>query len=223
MALAGSIFFLKESLRPEHRRPLAERHPGAHSPLLAGLKVPGLSRVLSAAWVMSVVATTMQAAFPLWGTHYVGMSPKLTTWLLLLTAVGAIVAQGVAVGALTRLLGERRVAQVAGSVLGGGLVILWLAPVPRAIGVANFLIGFGLGTYQTCSSTLTTFFADPRQRGAVLAGLQNAQSLGRIVGPALAAVLSAHIGHSAPFWASALLVIPALILIASVRLPERMH
>jgi DHA1 family tetracycline resistance protein-like MFS transporter len=223
VALAGSIFFLKESLRPEHRRPLAERHPGAHSPLLAGLKVPGLSRVLSAAWVMSVVATTMQAAFPLWGTHYVGMSPKLTTWLLLLTAVGAIVAQGVAVGALTRLLGERRVAQVAGSVLGGGLVILWLAPVPRAIGVANFLIGFGLGTYQTCSSTLTTFFADPRQRGAVLAGLQNAQSLGRIVGPALAAVLSAHIGHSAPFWASALLVIPALILIASVRLPERMH
>ncbi|HZF17835.1 MAG TPA: MFS transporter [Steroidobacteraceae bacterium] len=223
LALAGSIFVLKESLRPENRRPLSERHPGARSPLLSGLKIPGLSLVLSAAWVMSVVGTTMQAAFPLWGTHYAGMSPKLTTWLLLLSAVGATIGQGVAVGMLTRYLGERRVAQVGGLILAAGLVILWLAPLPIEIGCANFLIGFGLGIFQTCGSTLTTFFADPRQRGAILAGLQNAQSLGRIVGPGVAAICSAHIGHSAPFWVSALMVLPALWLIQRVRLPETVH
>ena len=223
VALAGSIFVLKESLRPEHRRPLSERHPGTRSPLLSALKVPGLSLVIAAAWVMSVVGTTMQAAFPLWGTHYVGMSPKLTTWLLLLSAVGATLGQGLAVGMLARYLGERRVAQLGGVILAVGLVLLWLAPVPAVIGGADFLIGFGLGIFQTCASTLTTFFADPRHRGAILAGLQNAQSLGRIVGPGLAAVCSAHIAHSAPFWVSALLILPALILIERLRLPETMH
>jgi MFS family permease len=223
VALAGSIFLLKESLRPENRRPLSERHPGSRSPLLSGLKVPGLALVLAAAWVMSAVGTMMQAAFPLWGTHYVGMSPKLTTWLLVLSAAGATIGQGVAVGTLTRRFGERRVAQLGGTILATGLLILWLLPRPAAIGGANFLVGFGLGIFQTCGSTLTTFFADPRQRGAILAGLQNAQSLGRIVGPGLAAILSAHLSHSAPFWAAAILVIPALLLIQRVRLPETVH
>jgi MFS family permease len=223
IALGGSIFVLKESLKPENRRPLSERHPGSRSPLLNGLKIPGLSLVLAAAWVMSVVGTMMQAAFPLWGTHYVGMSPKLTTWLLLLSAVGATIGQGVAVGTLTRFFGERRAAQLGGMFLAAGLMILWLLPRPVAIGAANFLVGFGLGIFQTCGSTLTTFFADPRQRGAILAGLQNAQSLGRIVGPGLAAMLSAHLSHSAPFWAAAVLVVPALVLIQRVRLPETMH
>jgi MFS transporter, DHA1 family, tetracycline resistance protein len=223
LALAGSIFVMKESLRPEHRRPLSEKSPGGRSPLWTGLKTPGLAQVLAAAWVMSIVGTAMQAAFPLWGTHYAGMSPKLTTWLLLLSAVGATLGQGVAVGTLARRLGERRVAQLGGIILAGGLVILWLAPVPRAIGTANFFIGFGLGIFQTCGSTLTTFFADPRHRGAILAGLQNAQSLGRIVGPGVAAICSAHIGHSAPFWVSALLVIPALVLIGRIRLPDTVH
>ncbi|MGH8264165.1 MAG: MFS transporter [Steroidobacterales bacterium] len=223
VALAGSIFVLKESLRPENRRPLAERHPGSRSPLLAGLKVPGLSLVLAAAWVMSAVGTMMQAAFPLWGTHYVGMSPKLTTWLLVLSALGATIGQGVAVGTLTRFFGERRVAQLGGMFLATGLLILWLLPHPFAIGGANFLVGFGLGIFQTCGATLTTFFADPRQRGAILAGLQNAQSLGRIVGPGVAAIVSAHLTHSAPFWAGAILIIPALVLIQRVRLPETVH
>ncbi len=223
LALAGSVFLMKESLRPELRRPLSEKSPGGHSPLWTGLKRPGLGQVLAAAWVMSVVGTAMQAAFPLWGTHYAGMSPKLTTWLLLLAAVGATLGQGVAVGRLTRSFGERRTAQLGGLIMAAGLVILSVAPVPGAIGTANFLIGFGLSLFQTCGSTLTTFFADPRQRGAILAGLQNAQSLGRIVGPGLAALCSAHIGHSAPFWVSALLIIPALVLIDRIRLPDTVH
>jgi DHA1 family tetracycline resistance protein-like MFS transporter len=223
LALAGCVFIMKESLRSEHRRPLSEKAPGGHSPLWAGLKVPGLAQVLAAAWVMSVVGTTMQAAFPLWGTHYVRMSPKLTTWLLLLSAVGATLGQGVAAGRLVRHLGERRVAQLGGLILAAGLLLLWLAPLPPTIAVANLLVGLGLGVFQTCGSTLTTFFADPRQRGSILAALQNAQSLGRIVGPAVAAVCSAHITHSAPFWVSALLVLPALVLIGRVRLPDVVH
>lgn len=223
VAFIGSIFVLKESLKPENRRPLSERHAGAGSPMLSSLRIPGLALVLIAAWLMSVVGTTMQAAFPLWGTHYVGMTPKLTTWLLLVLAIGATLGQGLAVGPLTRFFGERRAAQAGGVLLAGGLIALWLLPSPVAIGVANFFIGFGIGIYQTCSSTLTTYFADPRQRGTILAGLQNAQSLGRIVGPGLAAVLSAHIGHNAPFWSAAILIVPALVLVQRIRLPQTVH
>jgi len=223
LALAGCVFVMKESLRPEHRRPLSERSGGGPSPLWSALKVRGLGQVLTAAWLMSVVATTVQAAFPLWGTHYVGMTPKLTTWLLLLSAVGATLGQGVAAGRLVRRLGERRVAQLGGVILVSGLLMLWLTPVPPAIAVADLLIGLGLGIFQTCGSTLTTFFADPRQRGSILAAQQNAQSLGRIVGPGLAAACSAHITHSAPFWVSALVVIPALVMIGRVRLPDVVH
>jgi MFS family permease len=120
-------------------------------------------------------------------------------------AVLSALGQAVLVGKLVRIFGEKRVALIAVSGVTLGLVLFAVAMHPAVAWLALCVFGLSNGVFLPAVTSLVSFEADPRSRGAVMGAFNSASSAGRIVGPALSGPIYFNFGHAAPFVASAIL------------------
>jgi len=82
--------------------------------------------------------------------------------------------------------------------------LLWLGVI---------LLACGTGLVFPALTTLTSLAADERTQGRALGAFRSAGSLGRAIGPLVAAISYFTIAPSAPYWTgAALMIIPLLLL-----------
>jgi MFS family permease len=103
------------------------------------------------------------------------------------------------------VFGEKGVAIIAVSGVTLGLVLFAVAMNTAVVWLAIAVFGLSNGIFLPSVTSLVSFEADPRSRGAVMGAFNSASSAGRIVGPALSGPIYFNFGHAAPFVASALL------------------
>lgn len=120
------------------------------------------------------------------------------TWVLVLTAVTAFVAMGVAGvgGVLSDRWGRRRVFVVAAAVLlAAGAVVMAAAPVLPAVLGATLLVGAGWGLYVSVDlAVLTSVLPDPTTRATMLGVGNIASALPQVLAPVIAAPLVTSAG-----------------------------
>jgi MFS family permease len=75
------------------------------------------------------------------------------------------------------------------------------------------VFGLSLGLFSPVVTSLVSFEAEPRERGAVMGAFNAASSAGRIVGPAMSGPVYFNVGHSAPFVLSAAMTAIAGVLL----------
>ncbi len=152
---------------------------------------------------------------------------------LLLTYVGVLgtLNQGVLVGRAVRRLGARRVSRAGALVLVAALVLLPVtAALPAAavggppwltgglVGLLAFgaLAAVGNGALTVGLTTLVSTAGPERARGRAFGVTQGAASLGRAVGPPLAAA-GYVVAVPLPFLAGALVLVPVVVLLGARR------
>ncbi len=120
------------------------------------------------------------------------------TWVLVLTAVTAFVAMGVAGvgGVLSDRWGRRKVFVVAAAVLlAAGAVVMAAAPVLPAVLAATLLVGAGWGLYVSVDlAVLTAVLPDPTTRATMLGVGNIASALPQVLAPVIAAPLVTSAG-----------------------------
>jgi DHA1 family tetracycline resistance protein-like MFS transporter len=102
-------------------------------------------------------------------------------------------------------------------VLVAGYLLLGKADTMTLMLVAIALLGVGSAFFTPAVSSLISKQAGPRDQGAVLGAYQSATALARFAGPAVAGLIYAHWGIGAPFQVAALLLLPAVGLLALAR------
>ena len=215
IALVGSVLFLKESLAPELRRPMgglggltadAGAVPGV-SPLKAFVSNPALSGLLLASLVVAVGGGALQSVFQFWGRDMFGFTLREVGLQFMVFALFSAVGQGGLVGPLARRFGEKRLAIM--SIIGVtfGLVLFAVAWHPGVVWAAMIVFGLASGLFTPAVTSLMSFEADPRSRGAVMGIFNASSSAGRIVGPAVSGPVYFSFGPAAPFIASAVLTV----------------
>ena len=215
VALVGSVLFLKESLAPELRRPMgvqpgltadAGAVPGV-SPLKAFVSNPALSGLLLASLVVAVGGGALQSVFQFWGRDMFGFTLREIGLQFMVFALFSAVGQAGLVGPLARRFGEKRLAIM--SIIGVtlGLVLFAVAWHPGVVWAAMIVFGLASGLFTPAVTSLMSFEADPRSRGAVMGIFNASSSAGRIVGPAVSGPVYFSFGPAAPFIASAVLTV----------------
>jgi len=194
-------------------RPQRWRDLNPVSQLSFAFGFPQLRFILVPAFLFCLAGAMMQSNISVFLNAVLEFGPLGIGFVLF--AVGAldIIAQGLLTGRLIPRLGEARTAQIglALNVAGfAGLASLALRPsIPLLIGaIAAFTLGDGL--FQPSSSALIANGAPDEMQGRIQGANQGQQSIGRMIGPLLAAGF-AGFNAAAPYWVGAGLVAAALM------------
>lgn len=227
LALLGTAFLLEESLPPALRKPIGRRDgtTGAVSPPTAAPNVsrpspfgalaarPVLAGLILATLVVAVGGGSMQSVFQFWGRDLFQFSLRDVGFQFMAFALLSAAGQAGLIGPLARRLGEKPVAIASIVGITAGLLIFALATRVWMVWFGIAVFGLANGLFLPSVTSLVSFEAEPRNRGAVMGLFNAASSAGRIVGPALSGPLYFNVGASAPFIGSAVLAaIGALLL-----------
>lgn len=213
-AFLGAALFLKESHPPEHRKPWsAAATGGSRMPLAAVSGNPALLGVVGAVFLIAVGGTILQSIFPIWGAAVLGLTPRDVGMYFFAMGVVGVVIQGTVVGRLVRALGEKKVLYLSAGAHAVGFLTMGLASNHEVLLLGALTFSAGHATFNTTASSLITLEADRREQGAALGAMQSASAAGRIVGPASSGALYSGFGTHAPFFAAAVMLLPAVWLL----------
>lgn len=205
IALVLAVVLLPETTTESGRAAAAEgAGTGRFRAILASFSRPPLGLLVMIAFVSPFVFSGIETVFALWTDFRFGWGPGPNGVMYTYMGAVAVLTQGLLVGPLTRLLGERPLI-----VLGGASVMLGAFGMPFSTGyplllVTVGLLVFGVSVAGPALSSLVSQYADPHSRGTTLGLTQSSGGLGRIAGPALSGAAFQHLGPDWPFFAGAI-------------------
>ncbi|MCK1710084.1 MULTISPECIES: TCR/Tet family MFS transporter [unclassified Bradyrhizobium] len=196
-ALYG-LLILPESLTPEKRAAFSWRtaHPiGALNLLRSNTVLAALSVVNFIAQVAHVV---LPSTFVLYATYRYGWDSKTVGLTLAMVGICAMVVQGLAIGPIVRVLGERN-ALLLGLCCGAtGFMIFGSAPTGPLFWLGIPVMSLW-GISGAATQSLMTRLVAPDQQGQLQGATASVQSVSQLVGPFLFTLTFAYfIGNGAP-------------------------
>lgn len=221
IALLGTILFLPESLPVESRKPFRRAKVAAAGPKPNPFASPNLLWLLFAALCMTVAGACMQSVYPFWARDVFGYGVQQLGPQFFLLAILSATGQLGFVGPMVKRFGEKPTAMISLLGIGIGLLLLAAAQTPIALWGGIVIFGLSMGLVTPSLTSLISFEADPKNRGALMGYYQATGAAGRIVGPAIAGPLYFSLGHSAPYLLSAALVGMGALLLTRVSVAVR--
>jgi DHA1 family tetracycline resistance protein-like MFS transporter len=196
LAFANAIllyFTLPETVTRDHPARVSAAGGRGFQQLVAALKQPRLGFILVIYFLFIVAFSIMTTVFSLYTMFRFGYDAQHNGYLFAYVGLIAVVIQGGLIGRLVKRFGEVPL------VIAGALafaVSLFAVPFvgPNAGGLPALLIGGGIFSLGNSLSgpaltSLASKSIGPAEQGTVMGVMQSAGSLGRAVGPSLAALL----------------------------------
>ncbi len=196
LAFANAIllyFTLPETVTAEHPARVSAAGGRGFGPLVDALKEPRLAFVITIYFLFIVAFSIMTTAFALYTMFRFGYGAHHNGYLFAYVGLIAVVIQGVLIGRLVKRFGEMPLVIVGALSFAASLFAVPFVG-PSFGGLPALLIGGGIFSLGNSLSgpaltSLASKLAPPDRQGTVLGVTQSAGSLGRAIGPALAALL----------------------------------
>lgn len=219
----ATLLFLKESHTSERRADALARAgaagPGGIRALAALLRRPVLGRLMAVGLLVYFAMAMFETAFPLWANARFDWGPREVG--LSFTYLGLLVAfvQGFLVGRLVPRFGEVRLVQAGLTSYACGLLMMTQAPAWPLMMIGITFTTAGGGMYVTTMTSLVSKQAGQDERGLVIGAYQSLGWFGRTIGPPVAGLLFGLFTPNMPLYAGALILVPALLLLALTMRP----
>jgi DHA1 family tetracycline resistance protein-like MFS transporter len=224
-ALSGIAFVMalvtvRESLAVEQRTQ-AGGAGGRIAAFLAAIARPRLGLLLGLLAMTPFAFSSIESTFVLWSERTLDWGPAQNGWVYSFMGMVAVVVQGLAVGRLTRRIGERRAILLGAALAGAGALVL-----PFMAGYAGLCLAFGLvvsgvSINNPCLNSLISRHAGAGERGSLLGVAQSCGALARIAGPLWGGFAFVTLGIDWPFWSATAMM--AAMLVLALRLPRGPH
>lgn len=178
------------------------RQRGALSPALQRFAVVGLLSMLGFAG--------FEATFSLWGEKKFNFTEGTASLVFVFVGVSLVLVQSSLIGPFTKKFGSRKLLRIGLALVALGLLLLSITSTWPLLFIALFLLSLGQGFSGPSGSALVVELAPVERRGEAIGYQQSTAAFGRIAGPVVAGALFDHIGVSAPFFVSGVLILVAL-------------
>lgn len=200
-------------LLPESRVVADRRRPAASriELLRRSLGRPTLLVLLVLYFVISMAFSGFEATFALYSERRFGFTSANIGYVFAFVGTVLAVVQGVLVGRVVPMIGERRLIPLAVAVIALGLLLVPLAASVPLLLAACGTLALGMGFNGPSLSSMVSRLTDPNDQGAVLGLAQSLASLGRVVGPAWGGLLFDHFGPRMPYFSAAAIMATAFL------------
>jgi DHA1 family tetracycline resistance protein-like MFS transporter len=215
----GSGLFLAPRLAARSARsaPLSWRQLSPFGPIADLLRRPVLRRLLFVQCLFTLAVMGYNTVTPVFLIDRFGVRPFELAALLVLVGLANVIVQAGLVGRLVAWLGERRLAVLSLWFQALGMVAIVVAPVFWILYAASAVASGGAGPLRPSLSALLANQLPPAEQGK-LNGVSTALgSLMAVFGPLIAGAAYDHVAPSAPFWAGAVVLLLASLLLARAR------
>jgi multidrug resistance protein len=172
----------------------------------------GLLPLLFVFFMASTAFSGFEATFALFTERRFGFNAERIGYVFAFIGVVLALVNGVLVGRVVPILGERRLIPMAIALIALGLLLVPATPsVPWLFAVCGTM-AVGMGFNNPSLTSAVSRLADPADQGGMLGLAQSLAALGRIVGPAWGGFLFDRIGIATPFVSAAAVMSIALLL-----------
>ena len=171
---------------------------------------PALKRFALVGFLSMLGFAGFEATFSIWGEKQFGFTEGSASLVFVFVGVTLVAVQGGLIGPLTQRLGSRKLLRIGLSLVAVGLLLLGVTTTWPMLFVALFLLSLGQGISGPSGSALVAELAPVERRGEAIGYQQSTAAFGRVAGPVMAGALFDHIGISAPFLVSGLLILCAV-------------
>ena len=218
-ALCFANFLAAVVLLPEsrHGRRIGRRWAASTLPG-ARRRHPGLLMLLVVFFFVSTAFSGFEATFALFTERRFGFTAETIGYIFAFIGVVLATINGLVVGRVVPIVGERRIIPAALGLIGVGLLLVPAAhSVPVLFAVCG-VIAVGMGFNNPALTSAISRLSDPGEQGGMLGLAQSLAALGRIAGPAWGGFLFERLGSTMPYVSAASIMFCALLLaIAGVR------
>jgi multidrug resistance protein len=171
---------------------------------------PALKRFALVGFLSMLGFAGFEATFSIWGEKQFGFTEGYASIVFVFVGVTLVAVQGGLIGPLTQRLGSRKLLRIGLSLVAVGLLLLGLSNTWPLLFVALFLLSLGQGMSGPSGSALVAELAPVERRGEAIGYQQSTAAFGRVAGPVMAGALFDHVGISAPFFVSGVLILCAV-------------
>ena len=171
---------------------------------------PALKRFALVGFLSMLGFAGFEATFSIWGQKQFDFTEGSASIVFVFVGVTLVAVQGGLIGPLTQRLGSRKLLRIRLSLVAVGLVLLGFTTTWPMLFVALFLLSLGQGMSGPSGSALVAELAPVERRGEAIGYQQSTAAFGRVAGPVMAGALFDHVGISAPFLVSGILIVFAV-------------
>jgi DHA1 family tetracycline resistance protein-like MFS transporter len=218
-ALCFGNFLAALVLLPESRHGVRDRVPLSRLDLARrARRHPGLLLLLLVFFFVSTAFSGFEATFALFTERRFGFTAETIGYVFAFIGVLLATINGLLVGRVVPIVGERRIIPAALGILGVGLLLVPAAHTVPVLFAVCGTIAIGMGFNNPSLTSAVSRLSDPGEQGGMLGLAQSLAALGRIAGPALGGFLFDRGGLTMPYVSSASIMFCAMLLaIAGVR------
>ena len=204
----AAVWLLPESRHGDRTRVSLSRWDLLHR----ARRHPGLLPLLAVFFLLSTAFSGFEATFALFTGRRFGFTAESIGWVFAFIGLVLAIVNGLLVGRVVPLFGERRVIPFAIGLTGLSLLMVPAShTVPLLFAVCGAM-AVGMGFNNPSLTSAVSRLSDPTEQGGMLGLAQSLAALGRIVGPAWGGFLFDWAGITTPFVSAALIMTVALLL-----------
>jgi DHA1 family tetracycline resistance protein-like MFS transporter len=214
--LVLAVMLLKESLPPALKG-LADR-PGRLALARGVIQRPTLRDLIILFFLTTGAFAMLESTFALWAYSSFDWGPRQIGWIFFYVGLVLAAIQGGFVRRFAPRIGEAWLAIGGALMLTFGLALLPFALSLTAVLAVMTVLSIGMGCLNPAVTSLVSRAAGADERGGILGVNQSAQSLARILGPALAGPVYAAAGRNAPYYVGAMIML--VVVAMAMKLPR---
>ena len=173
---------------------------------------PGLLPLLLVFFIVSAAFSGFEATFALFAERRHGLTAETLGFVFAFIGIILATVNGLLVGRVVPILGERRVVPLAIGLIAVGLFLVPLAQTIPTLLLALGTLAIGMGFNNPALSSAISRLSDPTEQGGMLGLAQSLAALGRIVGPTWGGFLFDRAGITMPYVSAGTIMTLGLLL-----------
>lgn len=199
-AIVLGLIFLREPQTAEQRRQHQQTAKSEGLSLWGMLQRTGNTLLASQYFLHSFCISLITIMFPIWVGALLGWSPREVGIVISVQGIGMAMVQGTLIGPMTRIMGEYGFLIVGVLLLIAGCALATIADIMPLMVTAFFMAITGATFCVPVLNSITSQRTPPQYRGRMLGTTSSMGALGRVVGPAVGALVIDSLGFSGTWW-----------------------
>jgi MFS transporter, DHA1 family, tetracycline resistance protein len=204
----AAVFFLPESRQGDRARVSV----GRLALLQRARGHRGLVPLLVVFFLISSAFSGFEATFALFAERRFAFNAETIGYVFAFIGLILAVVNGILVGRVVPILGERRLVPLAIVLIATSLLLLPAAQSVPALFVVCGTLAVGMGFNNPSLTSAVSRLSDPADQGGMLGLAQSLAALGRVVGPAWGGFLFDRVSMTTPYFSAGAVMTLALVL-----------